>query len=46
VRPLIVKTAEEKKRFAEAAARREARLELRARNQKSDMGKSKARNST
>jgi acyl-CoA hydrolase len=35
VRPLFVKTAEEKKRFEEAAARREARLELRARNQKS-----------
>jgi acyl-CoA hydrolase len=36
VRPLILKTAEEKRRFAEAAVRREARLELRARNQKSD----------
>jgi acyl-CoA hydrolase len=32
VRPLIVKTAEEKRRFTEAAARRKARLALRARN--------------
>jgi acyl-CoA hydrolase len=34
VRPLIVKTAEEKRRFAEAALRRKARLALRARNKK------------
>jgi acyl-CoA hydrolase len=34
VRPLIVKTAEEKKRFAEAAQRRKLRLALRARNKK------------
>ena len=32
--PLIVKTAEEKRRFAEAAGRRKARLALRARNKK------------
>ena len=32
VRPLIVKTAEEKRRYAEAAVRRKARLALRARN--------------
>jgi acyl-CoA hydrolase len=31
--PLIVKTAEEKRRFMEAAERRKARLELRAKNQ-------------
>ncbi len=34
VRPLIVKTAEEKRRFLEAAGRRKARLALRARNKK------------
>jgi acyl-CoA hydrolase len=34
VRPLIVKTAEEKRRWSEAAGRREARLALRARNKK------------
>jgi acyl-CoA hydrolase len=34
VRPLIVKTAEEKRRFAEAAGRRKMRLALRARNKK------------
>jgi acyl-CoA hydrolase len=34
VRPLIVETEEEKQRWAEAAERRTARLELRARNQK------------
>jgi acyl-CoA hydrolase len=34
VRDLIVKTAEEKRRFAEAALRRKARLALRARNKK------------
>lgn len=34
VRPLIVKTAEEKRRWTEAAERRKARLELRARNKK------------
>jgi len=34
VRPLIVKTAEEKRRFAEAAGRRKVRLELRAKNKK------------
>jgi acyl-CoA hydrolase len=32
VRPLIVRTKEEKRRFEEAAARRKARLALRARN--------------
>jgi acyl-CoA hydrolase len=34
VRPLIVKTAEEKRRFLEAAGRRKARLALRAKNKK------------
>ncbi|MGA2421230.1 MAG: acyl-CoA thioesterase [Candidatus Acidiferrum sp.] len=34
VRPLIVKTKEEKRRFEEAANRRKARLALRARNKK------------
>jgi acyl-CoA hydrolase len=34
VRPLILKTAEEKRRFVEAAGRRKARLALRARNKK------------
>jgi acyl-CoA hydrolase len=34
VRPLILKTAEEKHRFEEAAGRRKARLALRARNKK------------
>jgi acyl-CoA hydrolase len=34
VRPLIVETAEEKERWLEAADRRTARLELRARNKK------------
>jgi len=34
VRPLIVKTPEEKRRWAEAAERRKARLALRARNKK------------
>ena len=34
VRPLIVETAEEKQRWAEAAERRTARLELRAKNKK------------
>ena len=34
VRPLIVKTAEEKRRFTEAAARRKARLALRVSNKK------------
>jgi acyl-CoA hydrolase len=34
VRPLLVKTAEEKRRFLEAAGRRKSRLALRARNKK------------
>jgi acyl-CoA hydrolase len=34
VRPLIVRTKEEKRRFEEAASRRKARLALRARNKK------------
>jgi acyl-CoA hydrolase len=34
VRPLILKSAEEKRRFLEAAGRRKARLALRARNKK------------
>jgi acyl-CoA hydrolase len=34
VRPLILKTVEEKRRFDEAAGRRKARLALRARNKK------------
>jgi acyl-CoA hydrolase len=34
IRPLILKTAEEKRRFAEAAGRRKIRLALRARNKK------------
>jgi acyl-CoA hydrolase len=34
IRPLILKTVEEKRRFAEAAGRRKVRLALRARNKK------------
>ena len=36
VRPLILKTADEKRRFVEAAGRRKARLALRARNKREE----------